>query len=161
MDRKTSKARSPKSGSAAGPSPHGAENCTCFNLRKAARAVTQYYDAALQPSGIKATQFSVLSVAKRLGPVLVGRLAEELVMDRTTLTRNLRPLERHGLIRLEPGHDRRSRMVVLTPAGRAALRAARPPWRRAQDRMVEDLGRREWAELLRNLSDTVSAVRGR
>ena len=93
--------------------------------------------------------------------MLVGRLAEELVMDRTTLTRNLRPLERQGLIRLEPGHDRRSRMVVLTPAGRAALRAARPSWRRAQDRMVEDLGRQEWAELLRNLSDTVSVVRDR
>ena len=148
----------PISTSAATPSSVGMENCTCFNLRKAARAVTQFYDAVLQPSGMKTTQFTVLAVARRLGPVPVTRLAHELVMDRTTLTRNLRPLKAHGWIRILPGEDRRARMVEITPSGRDVLADAIPLWRDAQSRLVNGLGTEEWRDLLARLRTTVSFI---
>ena len=142
------------------PSPAAPENCTCFNLRKAARAVTQAYDAALQPVGLKATQYSVLAAAAAIGPLTVGKLADRLVMDRTTLTRNLNPLERDGLVRIEEGEDRRARLVTVTPAGRRLLARAQPLWRSAQERMVDRLGRRQWSELLSGLDASVAAAHG-
>ena len=140
------------------PSPVAPENCTCFNLRKAARAVTQVYDAALQPVGLKATQFSLLAAAGAAEGRTVGQLAEALVLDRTTLTRNLAPLVRDGLISVEEGSDRRARLVEVTPAGRRLLKRAWPLWRGAQDRMVGDLGDRQWADLLTRLNATVAAA---
>ena len=139
---------------------HRPADCICFNLRKAARAVTQEYDAALQPSGLKATQFSLLAMAERLGPGPMARLAEELVMDRTTLTRNLRPLEKQGLIRIQPGEDRRARLVEVTPAGRDALARALPLWQRTQARMREGLGLGT-DDLLRQLHAAVTVAQGR
>ncbi|HEY9847811.1 MAG TPA: MarR family transcriptional regulator, partial [Candidatus Caenarcaniphilales bacterium] len=88
--------------------------CACFNLRKASRAVTQLYDKVLQPSGLLATQFTLLSAIALTGSVTITRLAQELVMDRTTLARNLKPLERQGLIQIKPGQDQRTRIVTLT-----------------------------------------------
>ena len=85
--------------------------CACFNLRKAARAVTQLYDDALRPAGILATQLPLLIATGRLERVTISQLAEAMVMDRTTLTRNLRPLERDGLVRTKPGKDRRVREI--------------------------------------------------
>ena len=89
--------------------------CTCANLRKATRVVTQVYDAALQPVGLKATQFTVLAVLAERGEAPLTRLAETLVMDRTTLTRNLKPLVREGFIRIEPGVDEAARSRGLHP----------------------------------------------
>ena len=77
--------------------------CACFNLRKAMRTVTHLYDEALKPAGLRATQFTVLASTRNLGPVSVNQLAEKMVMDRTTLTRNLKPLERDGLIAVRQG----------------------------------------------------------
>src|SRR6478735_5422612 len=107
-------------------------DCTCNNLRKAARAVTQYYDEALRPSGIRATQFSLLSAIKEFGTVSIGALAEESVMDRTTLTRNLKLLEDEGLITVAPGKDARVREVSLTPQARERLTVAPRYWKKAQ-----------------------------
>ena len=96
-------------------------DCTCFNLRKATRAVTQFYDDALRPTGLRVTQFSLLGVIDAFGTASITELAPEAVMDRTTLTRNLAVLEDEGLIRVEQGDDARVRQVSLTPAAHPAL----------------------------------------
>jgi DNA-binding MarR family transcriptional regulator len=136
-----------------------ARNCACFNLRKAARAVTQLYEAALEPTGMKATQMSVLVALSLAERAPLNRVAEGLVMDRTTLTRNLRPLERRGWVRIEPGEDRRERTLSLTRSGRAALEQAMPLWRQAQARMLEQVGDARWAGLLADLHGLVAAAR--
>ncbi len=134
--------------------------CACFNLRKAARAVTQLFDDTLQPSGLRGTQFPILAVVSLAGPETIGRLAERLVMDRTTLTRDLKPLEREGLVEIVPGEDRRTRTVTLTKRGHEALGRALPLWKKAQARIVEDLGEERLRSLLADLSHTVSVIRG-
>lgn len=107
--------------------------CTCTALRRAARAATAAYDAALRPAALRVTQFAILRILARLGPLPVTRLAEEAVLDRSTMGRNLDPLERRGLVRLDPDPgDRRARIAVLTEAGAAAIEAALPHWRAVQ-----------------------------
>ncbi|GJE58149.1 hypothetical protein MPOCJGCO_0227 [Methylobacterium trifolii] len=104
-----------------------------MTLRRAARAVTSAYDAALEPVGLRVTQFSVLRTLKRLGAVPVTRLALEAALDRSTMGRNLDPLERRGLVQVTVGaSDQRERVAQITPAGRAAIEAALPYWRAAQ-----------------------------
>ena len=125
--------------------------CTSFNLRKAARAVTQFYDDALRESGLKSTQFSLLAAAAVAGKAPISRLAEEMAMDRTTLTRNLKPLQAEGLLRIEAGADRRVRNVAVTPEGEALLEKAMPMWRKAQTQMIDKLGDERWGDLLRQL----------
>ncbi len=124
------------------------QTCTCFNLRKAARILTRRYDQALVPVGLKATQFSVLASLYGMGPVSIGTTAERLGMERTTLTRNLRPLERQGLIGISVDpDDRRGRDVALTAAGEARLEQALPLWEQAQTETLSRLGDNGWQEL--------------
>ena len=132
-------------------------NCSCFNLRRAARRVTQVYDHALAPSGLKATQFALLAVLE--GDVAgegiaMTRLADKLGMDRTTLTRNLGVVERDGLVTVRTGDDPRSRLVALTPVGRAAIERAAPHWAKAQAELARHIGtdQREFLELTRRLA---------
>lgn len=132
--------------------------CTSFNLRKAARAVTQFYDDALRDSGLKSTQFSLLAAASVAGTAPISRLAEEMAMDRTTLTRNLKPLETEGLLRIEAGADRRVRNITITPEGEALLEKAAPMWRDAQTRIIDKLGDERWGELLRQLQSVRRAL---
>ena len=134
-------------------------NCTCLNLRKAARSVTQYFDEVLRPSGLKATQFSLLAVAKRQGPIAITELAEALVVDRTTLTRNLRVLEGKHLVTVSPGEDGRTRLVNITAGGRGALKKALPLWKKAQSHMVRGLGPPRFGSLLGVLSESVALSR--
>ena len=134
--------------------------CACFNLRKAARAVTQLYDNTLKPAGVLATQFPLLASAARLERATVSELAEAMAMDRTTLTRNLRPLERDGLLRTEPGTDRRVREVSLTKKGQKILFEAYPLWRQAQAQVARGLGRKRMKHLVTELTATVDALRG-
>ena len=111
--------------------------CACGTLRRAARAVTAAYDAALAPSGLRITQFGILRKLARLGPLPVTRLAAEAALDRSTMGRNLNPLERRGLVRIEVGNvDQRERVAHLTAAGEAAIEAALPHWRKAQERIA-------------------------
>jgi len=112
----------------------------CINLRRLARVTTQWYDQALAGSGLKVTQYSLLCAIEREQPVAVSALAEEVDLDRTTLARNLAPLERGGLIALAAGDDKRVTLVSLTARGRAAIARARPAWEQAQDRMVRRIG---------------------
>jgi len=107
------------------------ESCACLNVRKAARAITQLFDEVLQPTGLRSTQFPLLVVVALLGEAPVTQLAEELVMDRTTLARNLKPLESQGLLTIEAGTDRRRHLVRLTERGRQALARALPSWEQA------------------------------
>jgi len=134
-------------------------SCTCQNLRQTTRVVTQYYEQALEPTGLKITQLPVLAAAATMGPVTMSELAESLVMDRTTLTRNLQPLERAGLVRIMPGEDKRARMVTATHKGLDALDKALPLWKEAQSNMVDALGRFHWGVLMDNLRATVDAAR--
>jgi DNA-binding MarR family transcriptional regulator len=133
--------------------------CACGNLRKAARAVTQLYDEALRPRGLRSTQFGILGATMALEPVTVTKLAESTVTDRTTLTRNLKLLERRGLLRIRPGNDRRERAVALTDRGREALAKAYPLWQKAQARIVKGLGEARWTALRGELSRVVSLTR--
>ena len=132
--------------------------CTCATLRKATRVVTQAYDSALQPSGLKATQFTLLSTLEIHGSMPLTRLAAALVMDRTTLTRNLKPLVGKGFVRIEAAADQRIRQVVLTAAGRRGWEGARLHWQSAQSRLVEQLGEKRWAGLIGDLSAVIAAV---
>ena len=113
-------------------------DCVCVNLRRAARAMTALYDEALSASGIKVTQFSLLRSVQRNEPVSVSALSGDLDLDRTTLARNLDPLQRDGLIALAPGSDRRVTEVRLTSRGRKAVAKALPLWEQAQ----QEIGRR-------------------
>ncbi|MDP4023131.1 MarR family transcriptional regulator [Methylobacterium sp. NEAU 140] len=130
------------------------EPCTCAALRRAARAVTAAYDDALKPVGLRVTQFAVLRLLDRLGPMPVTRLAAEAALERTTMGRNLDPLERRGLVRVAVGaDDGRERVVALTDAGRAAIAAALPHWRTAQ----ADIARRVEPAAVAALADALTA----
>ena len=111
--------------------------CTCLKLRMASRALSQIYDEALRPVGIKTTQFSLLRMIQRLGPVTFQRLAEKMVLDQTTLPRSLRTLEKDGYIRIEAGEDRRERLASVTAKGAAIIEKALPRWRKAQELVRE------------------------
>jgi DNA-binding MarR family transcriptional regulator len=125
-------------------------SCNCAALRKASRRMSQFYDYALAPCGLKSTQFAMLAEIDRRAeaPPTIRDMAEKLVMDQSTIGQNLRPLEREGLIALVTDEtDRRSRRVTLTKAGRARLADALPLWSNAQQRFESGFGKRAAAEL--------------
>jgi len=132
------------------------KSCTCFNLRKAARRITSFTDAALKPSGLKATQMTLLTAIRVLEPVTIKRLAKAIVMDRTTLSRNVSLLNKKGMIDIEPGDDLRTRKLTLTERGHTALVAAFPLWQKAQVEIINELGEDRWASLLEGISDLVA-----
>ncbi|MFC3229774.1 MarR family winged helix-turn-helix transcriptional regulator [Marinibaculum pumilum] len=148
---------------AGGDSPWGTRplerfggDCICFNLRKATRIVTRSYENAVKPLGLKATQFSILAALMGRPPVPMARLAEVMGLERTSLTRNLRPLESHGWVRVEsPAEDRRARRIAITEAGAEVVRQAVPLWRHAQDeavaRLQQEFGDDAWHDLRRRL----------
>ena len=131
------------------PMPRNA--CTCGSLRKASRRISQFYDTALAPVGIKSTQFSILSEVDRgsvEGPVTMCELATAMVMDRSTLGHNLKPLERDDLVTLRlSADDRRKRYVELTKKGRLMLRKSRRLWQHAEGRFESIFGKEPAAEL--------------
>jgi len=137
--------------SVSGAAPAQRSACTCGSLRKASRRISQLYDAALAPLGLKSTQYAILSeVARgaRGGGTAMSELAAAMVMDRSTLGHNLRPLERDGLIGLRlSGNDRRKRCVELTGEGKATLQRARRLWRQAEGRFEQVFGKRRAADL--------------
>lgn len=134
------------------------QQCTCFNLRKAARAVTQYYDEVLRPSGLRSTQFSLLMVLRAAGTLSITELADQAVMDRTTLKRNLDLLERERLVRIRAGEDARVREVSLTDLAVRKLDAALPYWETAHGQLTGRLGRGRSERLLTDLAAAVEAA---
>ena len=117
------------------------------------------YEEALRPTGLRATQFSLLVATRLYGVTTINRLAKGLVMDRTTLTRNLKPLESQGLVRTNPGsEDRREREVTLTGAGQETLNKALPLWKEVQYEVTLALGQTRVSRLLSDLSAAVDVT---
>ena len=126
--------------------------CTCASLRRASRAITRLYDGALQAAGVTSTQFTLLVTLSRLGETPISQLARSLGMDRTSLTRTLRPLQNAKLVQTVPGPDHRVRLLGLTPAGERKLAEALPLWETAQRHTVRRMGTARWSDLLDHLS---------
>jgi DNA-binding MarR family transcriptional regulator len=123
----------------------------CATARMAARSLTRVYDQALQPAGIRTSQFSILARLFEEGPLPLTHLAGRLAMDRTTLARDLRPLERRGLVSVSVGTDRRVRMAALTASGRRLVDDVRPRWRTVQREVRAELGADRVARLMDEL----------
>lgn len=134
-------------------------SCACYNLRRAARAITRLYDDFLRPSGLRTTQFSVLMAAHLRGPITLTKLAEMTVTERTTLTRNLTLLEKKDYLRIEAGSDRRERKVAITEQGREALTVAIPLWEMAQAHIEKGLGSDRMGSFLKDLMEITSLAR--
>jgi DNA-binding MarR family transcriptional regulator len=132
--------------------------CACHRVRTAARAVTRAYDEALRPVGLRATQLSVLIATAVDNAMSITALAKFMGMDRSTLTRNLRPLEAEGLITLGPEGWRRSRTLEITKKGRSRLRDAMPLWEQAQRALRRKLGDRRWDAIRKDLDDLIRAA---
>jgi DNA-binding MarR family transcriptional regulator len=133
--------------------------CACERLRRAARAVTKFYEGALAGLGLTATQFAILAATRLRGPIPLSRLAEGLTLDRTSLYRAVQPLDRRGYLRILPGRTARERMATLTAKGERLLQEALPIWDTTQRRFVGALGTRTWAALSSGATQVVPAVR--
>ena len=133
-------------------------SCVCTRVRRLDRSLTRLYDDALAPSGPRVTQYALLSRLAALGPVTLSRLADAMATDRTTLTRNLAPLERAGFVAVAAGADRRTRLVRLIGNGEAALSRARPFWRAAQERVTTGFGRERLDALFAELAAVETLV---
>jgi len=115
--------------------------CHCLAMRQAARRVTHFYDGVLAPTGLRTTQFSILATLYDLGPTTINDLADALALDRTTLGRNIQPLQREGLIAVERGNqDRRSKQVQVTQAGATRLKTGVRLWSKAQTQLEAAFG---------------------
>jgi DNA-binding MarR family transcriptional regulator len=142
------------------PLPNPAE-CNCLAVRQAARYITQFYDRYLATAGLRTTQYGVLSRLKRQGPMSINTLAAELVVDRTTLGRNIRPLERDGLIAIEPDPtDGRTKIVRLTKAGDARYQRAQKRWSEAQRDFERAYGGKQASQLREDLRAVVASELG-
>lgn len=130
--------------------------CVCTGLRMSARVMTRFYDEALAPSGVRITQLATLATVAFQGPITVKALAKALVMDRTTLTADLKPLEARGFLEVTTGQDRRTRVIAITKSGRAALEKAVPLWRQAQTRVKQHLGEQKLHTLLGELREVMA-----
>lgn len=127
--------------------------CTCANLRRATRMVTQTYDAALRPAGLKATQFTMLAVLAGRGQMRQTEFAQVLGMDGTTLTRNLQPLLKKQWIQIERDDDQRVRLISITDHGQRILDDAIPLWQGVQSQLVTGLGNPQWSAMMAALSE--------
>ncbi len=150
-----------KSHSAAnGPLPQGIiEVCLCHHARKTARAVTRMFDEALAPSGLNANQFNILIAISATQDASAGRVARKLAMDRTTLSRNLKPLRRADLIITGGGSGRRPDALLLTETGEATLEKAIIHWQQAQTRMSKALGTGHAGQLLTLMANAAEVAK--
>ncbi len=134
--------------------------CLCAALRQASRAASRFYDAELRETGLRTTQYSLLRLLERLGELRQCDLGERAELDETTLTRNLRPLEKRGWVTIRAGTDRRERLVAITDAGKAKVEEARPAWSRAQEAMRRSLPKGTWDLLFAALPEVTMAASG-
>jgi DNA-binding MarR family transcriptional regulator len=133
--------------------------CLCANLRRASRALTQLYEDALRPLGLRSSQFTILQALSLTGEASQGRIGEILSMDSTTLTRTLAIMLRHKWLAERRGHDRRERLLRLTPAGKAHFRRALPIWEKVQSHVRMKWGEQPWNnffQLTQQLSELVT-----
>jgi len=133
--------------------------CSCAAVRSAARAVTKAYDDVLRPLELRMTQYTILVKVSREGQLALSDLADRMVMDRTTLARNVKPLEREGWMAVAVGSDRRERLLSVTPAGLALMERARPLWLETSRRLDEKLGPQQAETLRVTMREVVKAAR--
>ena len=134
--------------------------CLGFNVRKTARALANAYDEALSLCGLKNTQFTILAGLHVTGPITINEFSKTLSLDRTTLTRNLVPLERQELLEIHKGPDRRTKTVSLTVSGEERLQQAIPLWQKKQEQLVARIGEENSEELRSSLSQLTKAAKG-
>ncbi len=125
--------------------------CACTTVRKANRALSRFYEDAMAESGLTITQFAIVRALNRNGPTSLGDLADELVMERTSLYRTLRPLEAAGAVKVRTAKTGRAKTATLTSAGVKMLGAAEPFWKSAQSSVVGAIGERNWQNLAKSL----------
>lgn len=135
------------------------ENCVCFNLRWAARAMTKFFDAELRRHGIRATQSAILLALKAKESWSMADLSEALGIERTTLLRNLRPLQRDGLATAESGGRGGRLELAITAKGRKQIEKIMPAWRAAQSAAVKTLGEQRWSTILTDLETAAQAIK--
>ena len=135
--------------------------CACFDLRRATRAVSRMYDDFLRDEGLNVTQFSLLRLIYVEKELSISTLGRYMVMDRTSITRALAPMERDGLIHSRSGADKRIRIVSVTNKGRKLVDDAEPKWRQAQEALIETIGEGRWRAMCTVLRDTTRMVRHR
>jgi DNA-binding MarR family transcriptional regulator len=135
--------------------------CASFDLRKATRAVSRMYDDFLRDTGLNITQFSLLRLIRTEKELSVSMLSRYMVMDRTSITRALAPLQRDGLINIRPGADKRVRTISLTKKGHNLVDDAEPKWRRAQQALMQAIGEHRWRAMRTLLRDITRMVRHR
>ena len=136
------------------------ENCTCFNVRRVARVITQFFDAEVRRHGVRPTQTPILRALQARNGWGMAELSEWLGMERTTLLRNLRPLQRDGLVRAKGGGRGGHVELEITEKGRAALAKMLPAWRSAQDKVVAILGKERWSTIISDLEDVARKLKG-
>jgi DNA-binding MarR family transcriptional regulator len=140
---------------------NGTGYCASLNFRRTARAVTRLYDAAMQASGVRSTQFAILIGIAKTQPVSMSVLARVLVIDNTTLTRSVRLLQKQKLVTISERSTMRRKFLELTPAGECALERSLPLWRAVHDRFVSKIGSDYWLKLrseLEGLAKTTTAL---
>jgi DNA-binding MarR family transcriptional regulator len=133
-------------------------DCACLKVRTASRAVTRFYDDAFRPMGLRATQLSVLVAVAFCEAVSIASLSRNLGMDRSTLTRNLRPLEEKGLVALGPEGHHRSRTLSVTSKGDQLVRKALPLWEKTQKKLREQLKKPHWTNLHAELDHVIKSA---
>ena len=133
-----------------------AKLCMCYNLRKTSRAITQFYDNMLEPSGLAITQFSLLVGLSIAENPTITKMANEMIIDRTTLTRNLSILQNHGLIKITAsGNDKREKNIIITNKSKELLAKALPLWEKAQSTVVKKFGKKNCNDMLLDLSKII------
>jgi DNA-binding MarR family transcriptional regulator len=135
------------------------ENCVCFNLRRVTRAVTQFYDAEMRRHGVRPTQGTILLALNAKKSWTMAELSDCLGMDRTTLVRNLRPLQRDGLVEADGGGRGNLVELAITAKGRKQVEKFMPAWESAQSTAVQVLGEKRWSALLADLEKVASALK--
>lgn len=135
------------------------ENCVCFNLRWVTRAITQFFDAEMRRQGIRATQGTILLALNAKDRWSMAELSDCLGMDRTTLVRNLRPLQRDGLAQIIGGGRGNRVELAITTEGQKQIEKLMPAWRSAQRAVVETLGEKRWSAILNDLETAALALK--
>jgi len=132
--------------------------CVCFNLRKSARAITQVYDNMFRPIGLRVSQLAIINSVRIIGPLTVLELAEAIATDRTTVTRNIKPLARDGYIKVQTGVDRRSKEIVVTEKGKAIADKAMGIWKKYNDKIIKKMGKARIDKLCKDLSEMLEGI---
>jgi len=132
--------------------------CACATARQAARVLTQLYDSRLRDTGMEAPQFALMVTLSKQGPCSQATLGRRYALDKTTVSRNLKVLQRNGWVASTGSRDKRERVFDLTPAGRRQLAAARPEWKKAQDELRSAMTDGQWDEMFRTFSTVTAAA---